>query len=93
MKERLKTFLKRVHSRLPSRTSVKKYTKKALKILLVSLIVSLGLYLSHTWAFEEGRRLGQCEIGCWTWGSSLQEIRDGNCVCAGTDGKHFLRIP
>jgi hypothetical protein len=56
---------------------------------LLALAVGLsgmvcGLYYYHMHAFEQGRRIGQCETGCWVMQGEFDRISDnGACVCVG----------
>ncbi len=43
-----------------------------------------GLYHYYGYAYEEGRRVGQCETGCWVMQGEYDYVSEsGACVCVG----------
>ncbi len=43
-----------------------------------------GLYHYYGYAYEEGRRFGQCETGCWVMQGEYDYVSEnGACVCVG----------
>ena len=59
-----------------------KWRLLALMVGLAGLVY--GLYHYYTHAYEQGRRVGQCETGCWVMQGEFDRISDsGACVCVG----------
>ena len=78
---KLKDLIQSLRDRLPSWKRTLKVFTITIKMVLVCAIC-WTVYYSYTSGYEAGRRVGQCEIGCWMQEGQLDSVDDeGICWC------------